>query len=55
MLQHNLWVYGSCNLASPLLLSPVYLYEHYFIHGNFELVLTVVGVLFNQREGLPPN
>ena len=50
-----LWVNGNRNLVSELLLSPIHLQEHYFIQGNFELVLTIAGVLLNQRKGLSPN
>ena len=50
-----LLVNGNRNLVSELLLSPVYLQEHYFIQGNFELVLTIAGVMLNQSKGLSPN
>ena len=50
-----LWVNGNRNLVSELLLSPIYLQEHYFIQGNFELVLTIASVLLNQKRGLSPN
>ena len=50
-----LWVNGNRNLVSELLLSPVYLQEHYFIQSDSELVLTIAGVLLNQKKGLSPN